>query len=69
MKIKFSMCLSVSMILIISLFAFPFSAFAEIENESPYLYAEYFDKDGKRADGNVLSSGIYEMHLVLEGVS
>lgn len=70
MKKSFSVYFSVFLILIISLFSFPFSAFAENnEQPSPYLYAEYFDKDGKRADGNVLPSGNYKMKLVLEGVS
>lgn len=70
MKIKFSMCLSVFLILIVSLFSFPLSAFAENEEKSsPYLYAEYFAEDGKRADGNILSSGNYKMQFVLEGVS
>lgn len=64
--------LSVFLVFIFSLTAFPFSALAETENaqsESPYLYAQYFDKDGKRADGNVLPSGNYKMQLVLQGVS
>lgn len=69
MKKNFSVYFSVFLILIISLFSFPFSVSAETENNGPYLYAEYFDTNGKRADGNVLSSGSYEMHIVLEGVS
>lgn len=69
MKKSFSVYFSVILILIVSLFSFPFSVSAETENNGPYLYAEYFDTNGKRADGNVLSSGSYEMHIVLEGVS
>ena len=70
MKKSFSVCFSVFLILIVSLFSFPLSAFAENEvKSSPYLYAEYFAEDGKRADGNILSSGNYKMQFVLEGVS
>lgn len=64
--------LTVFFVLIFSLTALPFSAFAETEDastESPYLYAEYFSEDGKRADGNILSSGNYKMQLVLKGAS
>lgn len=64
--------LTVFFVLIFSLTALPFSAFAETEEastESPYLYAEYFSEDGKRADGNLLSSGNYKMQLVLKGAS
>lgn len=72
MKRSFLLSFSVFLILIYSLTAFPISAFAELSddrNESPYLYAEYFAEDGKRADGNLLSSGNYKMQLVLKGVS
>lgn len=70
MKKGFSVYFSVFLILIVSLFSFPLSAFAENEvKSSPYLYAEYFSEDGKRADGNILSSGNYKMQFVLEGVS
>ena len=70
MKKSFSVYFSVFLILIVSLFSFPLSAFAENEEKSsPYLYAEYFAEDGKRADGNILSSGNYKMQFVLEGVS
>lgn len=70
MKKGFSVYFSVFLILIVSLFSFPLSAFAENEEKSiPYLYAEYFAEDGKRVDGNLLSSGNYKMQLVLKGVS
>lgn len=72
MRKSLSLVLSVFFALIFTFSSFPIFAFAEAENdkiESPYLYAEYFAEDGKRADGNLLSSGNYKMQLVLEGVS
>lgn len=70
MKKSFAFSLTVFFALILTLMGFPCTASAQTgteENEQLSLTAVYFDEQGKRADGNVLTAGNYRMELVLSG--
>lgn len=70
MKKSLTFCLTVFFALILNLFVFPCTASAQTvgnENEEFSLTAVYYDEQGKRADGNILTSGNYRMELVLSG--
>ena len=72
MKKSFAFSLTVFFALILTLMGFPCTASAQTgteENEQLSLTAVYFDEQGKRADGNVLTAGNYRMELVLSGFS
>lgn len=70
MKKVCSSCFAVFFAFMISVFGFSVKAYADTENvnaEKPSITAVYYDEQGKRADGNVLSAGHYRMELVLKG--
>ena len=61
----------VCLILIISMFALPFSANAEagtLGKETPELSCVFTDTNGKKADGNRLQKGTYYVDIVLSGM-
>ena len=70
MKKGFAFGLAVFFALILTLISFPCAASAQTadgESNQLSLTAVYFDEQGKRADGNVLTEGNYRMQLVLSG--
>lgn len=70
MKKSFTFGLTVFFALILTLISFPCAASAQTvteENKNLSLTAVYYDEQGKRADGNVLTAGNYRMELVLSG--
>lgn len=70
MKKSFTFGLTVFFALILTLISFPCAVSAQTvteENEQLSLTAVYFDEQGKRADGNILTAGNYRMELLLSG--